>query len=297
MWKGFAPHAGTRFAKSTRATYAVYFREVVEEFGDAEIDVFADRRIRKQIIAWRDRFADAPRGADYRVAALSRVLKYAVDTGRLEANHAVGISNLYDSDRADIIWTEDDIGRWMEGDASNGVRPANQTERDIITHARFTGLRRTDLANLTRLADRGDHLVWNAVKGRKGKRVEVIIPIVPEYRAYLDAAYARQSPGKVACLNLITNRSGKPITPNGIGQAVRKRCRALGIDKHLHDLRGTFATDLMRAGFLDHEIAEIVGWTSTQIRAIRRRYVDRKAIVKAGIARLADARNKNRTVK
>ena len=68
-----------------------------------------------------------------------------------------------------------------------------------------------------------------------------------------------QAERETSCLNLITGRTGPALTPNGIGQAMRKRSRALGIDKHLHDLRGTYATELMRAGSQDHEIADVVG--------------------------------------
>lgn len=283
-----------QLADSSRETYAVYFKEVATEYGDAPIGTFANIKIRADVIAWRDKFADTPRAADYRVAALGRVITYAIELGFLTDNHIHGISQLYDSDRAAIIWTAEDLERWNTGDPDQGVRPANRTEREIVMHARFTGLRRTNLAELSRTNDKGDHLQVFAVKGRRKKRVEVIIPITPDYRAFLDATYADQAEREVSCLNLITNRSGQPVTPNGIGQAMRKRSIALGIDKHLHDLRGTFATELMRAGFQDHEIAEIVGWTASKLREIRRKYIDRKAIISAGISRLSAERSRNR---
>ena len=54
--------------------------------------------------------------------------------------------------------------------------------------------------------------------------------------------------------------------------------------KHLHDLRGTFATRLMTVPgkeLTDSQIAMIMGWSERQVSAIRKRYVDEAAIVVA----------------
>lgn len=56
--------------------------------------------------------------------------------------------------------------------------------------------------------------------------------------------------------------------------------------KTLHDLRGTFATRLMRAGFEDREIDEILGWEGGKSARIRRRYISRKAVVISAIERM-----------
>ena len=56
--------------------------------------------------------------------------------------------------------------------------------------------------------------------------------------------------------------------------------------KTLHDLRGTFATRLMRRGFEDREIDEILGWETGKSARIRRRYISRKAVVEAAIERM-----------
>ena len=57
--------------------------------------------------------------------------------------------------------------------------------------------------------------------------------------------------------------------------------------KHLHDLRGTFASKLIleasRQGkpLTNHEIAELMGWSPDQVDGIRRAYVDQGEIVVA----------------
>jgi hypothetical protein len=42
---------------------------------------------------------------------LSALLSYAVEEGRLSANPCFGISNLYSSNRAEIIWRPEDVAR------------------------------------------------------------------------------------------------------------------------------------------------------------------------------------------
>ena len=61
---------------------------------------------------------------------------------------------------------------------------------------------------------------------------------------------------------------------------------ALARGKTLHDVRGTFATRLMRAGFADGEIDEILGWETGKSARIRRRYISRKAVVISAIERM-----------
>jgi integrase len=59
------------------------------------------------------------------------------------------------------------------------------------------------------------------------------------------------------------------------------RAQPEGFDRHVHDLRGTFATRLMAAGFSDTEIALVMGWRAERIAAIRMRYVDRGRVARA----------------
>jgi hypothetical protein len=57
--------------------------------------------------------------------------------------------------------------------------------------------------------------------------------------------------------------------------------------KHLHDVRGTFATRLIRARLADQEIAEVTAWSTDRIANIRRVYIDQSSLVVAIGARFA----------
>lgn len=52
-----------------------------------------------------------------------------------------------------------------------------------------------------------------------------------------------------------------------------------GRKKHLHDVRGTFATRLILSGLSDTEVANVMAWSPTQVAGIRRVYVDQSSVV------------------
>ena len=78
--------AFTDLAPRTRADYIRHIRAIETEFGDLPIAAMADRRVRGDVFAWRDRMAkSSPRQADYAVAVLARVLAWAHERGLARA--------------------------------------------------------------------------------------------------------------------------------------------------------------------------------------------------------------------
>src|SRR5580692_3979624 len=57
--------------------------------------------------------ADTPRKADYAWTTLARVLSVAHDRGRIPVNPCQRGGRLYEADRAEKIWTENDIARLL----------------------------------------------------------------------------------------------------------------------------------------------------------------------------------------
>jgi integrase len=86
---------------------------------------------------------------------------------------------------------------------------------------------------------------------------------------------------------VLSNSYWRPWTAMGFGSRFNDAKVAAGIDKHLHDLRGTFVTRCMIAGLNDREIADIVGWDTKDIASIRARYADAARVVIAIGERLA----------
>ncbi len=59
-----------------------------------------------------------------------------------------------------------------------------------------------------------------------------------------------------------------------------------GRKKHLHDVRGTYATRLVKLGLSDQEVGDIMGWSAQQVCEIRKLYVEDDTVMQAIIRRL-----------
>ena len=260
-----------KLAKSTRVQWRIWADRTRDEFANAPLSLFSNPRMRGTILTWRDKWASSPRSADYAMQVLSRILSWGVQRGWVMHNPAAGAPSLYSSDRSEIVWEDhevDTVAAFMPPHIARAFRLAA-----------WTGLPRGDLLSL-RWSEVGDLYI----DGKRGKtKVERIIPLFDETRAIL-----AECP-KVA-VTVITNMHGKPFTPGGFHQAVEKARSAAGIEgKTLHDLRGTFATRLMRRGFEDREIDEILAWEPGKSQRIRRKYISRKAVVISAIERMRRA--------
>lgn len=261
-------------ADSTRREYGGLLDLIRTEFGATPVRLFDDRRMRKHVKAWRDKMAATPRKADHAVSVLSAVLSYGLDQGELSINVARGIARLHTADRSDVIWTPGEI------DALCAV--ANEAVSRVVRMAALTGMRQGDLLRLPWGADKGTHIDWVASKSAKRGR-RVIIPIMPELRALLDAAPKKG-------VQILLNTRDRAWTPSGLKTQFGKAKDKAGIEgKTFHDLRGTAATYFCLSGLDDREVAEIMGWSENRVAEIRRRYVAREAIILSTVDRLTRA--------
>ena len=92
---------------------------------------------------------------------------------------------------------------------------------------------------------------------------------------------------------VLVNKHGRPWTGDcftGQFNRVREPGDIADIDedtgtrgaKHLHPVRGTFATKLMTETALsDQQIADIMGWAPDKVACIRRVYVDQSSVIMA----------------
>lgn len=250
-----------------------------------------DRRVRAELLAWRDQWADRPRTADYGMQVLSRVLGWAVGRGLLALNAAAGVEQLYASDRADQIWTPEEIQRYALAARSPEVAA-------IVPLACVTGLRREDLAGLM-WSHVGEFAIVRPTGKSRGRKTAVV-PLLDDARTLLaeireqqarryaelcDVAARKNRPAPPKALTVLTNTRARPWTVNGLEHQVidAKQAAAPPIDKHLHDARGTFATRLRQGGLTAPEIADILGWDEKRVERLLATYVDQDRIV-MGIA-------------
>jgi integrase len=287
-----------KLAASTRAEWTRWLDRIAETTGDLAIGALPvpaldDRRVKAELRDWRDQWAATPRTADYAMQVLSKVIAHAVAAGKLATNHAVGLGQLYQNDRADQIWTAPEVARFQAAAKSAQIA-------DALRLACLTGLRREDLVRL-----QWSHVGELAIvipTGKSRGRKTVVVPLIPEARALLDEIKERQAarwnaiaaerkrlgkPEPAVCLTVLsTAKSCRPWSVNGLGHSINDTKTTAGIDKHLHDARGTFATFLRSKGLKASEIADILGWEESRVERLLATYVDRDSIVLALAARL-----------
>lgn len=288
-WENLSP--------GTKKTWGHALDLIEAKWGEVPLGIWNDPRMVAKVVAWRDSRASTPRGADIGVSTLRALLEFGRLRGRVSINVAAGIPALYkNGQRAEIIWTQDDIDRF--------VAKAKELEREHIVDglrlATLTGLRRADLVTLE-----WDHVGETAIKKKalkssRKKRQFVTVPLVPELKQLLDELKSR--PRKAGIQTVLVNTYGEPWSGDGFGGSfnrVRDEAEIYYVDpetgekrtKHLHDLRGTFCTKLLTdAGLSDEEAANIMGWSVAQVSSIRRVYVDDSALIGSLAARMAKRR-------
>lgn len=278
-----------RLAPTTREVWGLALDKIEERWGLLPIQLWNDARMVAKVVEWRDSRAATPRAADMGVTVLAQLLEFARLRAQVTINVAAGVPQIYETEgRADIIWSDDDVDRFMLA--------ALQLNRphviDGLWLALLTGMRRSDLVALT-WAEVGEHaIVRTARKKSRGRRRRAVIPFIPETVQLLNELRGRDRAADVD--TVLVNSLGRPWTPASFGQAfheVRDRAgivhpgsaefRTADRPKHLHDCRGTFVTKLCRCGLTDREIADIVAWSPENVATIRRAYVDDAAVVVA----------------
>lgn len=284
-WKGLA--------KGTQDTWGFALDAIEAKWGKVPLRFFDDHRMVAKVIEWRDSRAATPRAADQGVKVLSELLKFAKLRALVRINVAADIPTIYKgSDRAEIVWTQEDIDAYY--DYADSEKGRGQPVKDILDLACCTGLRRADLAGIT-WAEVGEKaIVRKALKKSKGRRRRAVIPLTPQSREVLDRLKTRTRAEGVE--NLLVNSRGTPWTPGSLTQAFNETRDAAnngaGIvhvsdeggapkAKHLHDCRGTFVTHLVRVRLTNEEIARIVAWSPDNVDRVRRIYVDDAAVIVA----------------
>lgn len=240
----------TSKAPSTIKAYLAYIKLIENEFGDLPLEALNDRRVRGEFKAWRDRFANTPRKADYAWTTLARIMSFSKDRGLISTNPCEGGGRLYAADRTDKVWDDENITALLQN-SYPGITLA-------MMLALWTGQRQGDLLRLP----------WTAYDGRTirlrqsktGRRV--IVPAGEPLRGLLDRA-PRQ------CPLILTNTKGRPWTSDGFRTSWSKACRRAGVSGvTFHDLRGSAVVRLALAQATVPEIATFTGHSLKDVESI-----------------------------
>jgi hypothetical protein len=279
----------------------------LKEFPSAALGA---RRSRAIFRAWRDDIADArgPQAADSRVETLRRALNVAMADGIADANPVSKLGKVANPDRADLIWEPEHQAAYFGWIAKERIRieleaKTNAAMRqnrpkmlarlaaggDALTVALWTGMRREDVSLCDSRWIQGRGVVYTASKGARraktaGKKPRItVVPILPPLQAVLDRRFGDDRKGW-----LITSSRNARYTPHALGAIVGELAAAAGVDRTLHDAKGSFVThmithcpDLSRL-----EVARMVDWSEDDVERIERKYVSGDRIAAALLDRL-----------
>lgn len=281
-------------ADRTKRDLRKYLDKVRAELGTLEIRALEAKGVRKVLIAWRDGFKATHKVADERMNALNKVINWARDQGEVTANPVADVEGLYHPpNRSEIIWEPHHLDALL--------KDADRDFVDFVEVACHTGLRLGDLRIVPLNAVVRENAILDAIvfqTGKSNRRRTVVVPVTDELRPILERIVA-QHRGKAT--TLLASSRGYPWSEAGVEAAIqRHRARALeraqargekvsGIeDLRIHDMRGTAATNFIRAGLEDADIATILGWKPERVAEIRRRYVSGQEIGLAIVRRLRE---------
>ena len=279
-------------APRTRADYRAALDVVRRDLGEMDLAWLEKPKARAVLIDWRDKYKATPKTADARMGALALVLQWARDRGQIAVNPLQDFPRLYRVNRADLVWTEADLALILPHLGSDQARNA-------VLFAAYSGLRLGDLVTLPWSAVKDDAIIWQT--GKSGRRRTVIIPITPELRGIIDRLPTASDTGAVTVL---TSSHGRPWTDEGLQTAMQRAKQKVhaAVRKsdptavspvqalRFHDLRGTAATNLVRAGLSLEDVATILGWEKRKVESIAMRYVNGETIALAIVERMKRSR-------
>ena len=275
--------ASTDFPKSVSSVrnYGMALAKIEAAFGDMEIAFLELPETRGDMLVWRDGMAKTPRTADYSWMVLSRLFKLSKDRGLIRTNPCERGGRLYESDRVEKIWSEDELAR-LFAVCSGEIY-------DAVILALWTGQRQGDLLKLTWSAYDGSHVRLRQGKSRKHGRAgrSVTIPAGPTLQGALAAI------PRVGTTQILNSSDKKPWTSDGFRTSFFRAVEKAGVaDRTFHDLRGTAVTRLALADCTAEQIATITGHSLKEVHAILdRHYLSRDVrLAEMAISKLERAR-------
>ena len=249
--------ASDHYAHLSETTKRDYGR-VLAEFKAEFYDFPTDDLCGDDLVTWRDEKRAHPRAADYRVAVVGALYRWARRERITTAEPTKDISSLHRADRSAIIWTPADLAK-LYAHCSPEIRRA-------VELACWTGLRLADLIGLTWDRVSKEAIVLQTAKSRL--RRTALIPLFPATKALLKEI-GRKDVGAV-----LLNSRGEPWTVDGFKSSFRKaKADAKITGLRFHDLRGTAATRLKLQRVDEDDIALILGWSPESVRSLLIRYV------------------------
>lgn len=229
-------------ADNTKRTYRYHLERFRRANGLKSARVLTAQNLRDKI----DTMADQPATANIFLKVMKALCRYGVERGLLVENPAAAVKRLRDKTDGIATWSDREIAQF-ERRHPVGTK-ANLALRLLL----YTAQRRSDVVGLGRQHERD-----GSIRLRQHKTgAWLVLPIVPELRAALDATPTGDT-------TYLVTEFGQPFSQAGFGNWFRDRCNEAGLhDVSAHGLRKAAARRLAEAGASAHEIMSITGHRS-----------------------------------
>jgi integrase len=237
-----------------------------------------ERMTPQAIEVLRDRKLKFPEAANARVKAIRSVFRWAVRQvgadGRplISTNIAREIPYLRSQNPSGYhTWSPDEVRRY------EAHHPVGTKARLALGLLLFTGQRRSDITKLGRQNVHNGSLVFTQYKGRNTKPKRLVLPLLPDLKALIDASSCGE-------LTFLVNDLGRPFTDAGFGNKFRQWCDQAGL-RHCtaHGLRKAGATMAANNGASAHQLMAIFGWSTLEMAQRYTRTADQERLAKTAM--------------
>jgi integrase len=236
-------------APKTQRDYARYLEHLAPH-GHWQIDQLK----RGHIKALQKALRMPPRTAKYFAQVCSVLFAYAIEEGLIEVNPAARLKR---RDKADPYKA------WS--DAECAMFEASNPPKALLTAymlGRYTGQRGGDILSWTRSVYNGREFRFRQRKTERLERPQMVIPVLPPLRAYLDALPRDNT------VMLVAMPDGSEYKESHFRHQLRAALDACGLE-HLsfHGLRHAAGVALAEAGATEHEIMAWFGHSTPAMAA------------------------------
>jgi integrase len=232
---------------------------------------------RAHVRSLRDMKADTPEAANFRVKQISALFAWAIRSELANINPAEKVEKLGGGSEGYDTWTEADV------EAFETFWPVGSRPRLAMAIMLYLGVRRSDAVLIGKGHESGDGLsvTFAQFKGRKKGAMVLTLPVLPPFRAILDAS-------EIGSDTWLKNAFGKSYSSAGFGNKFKSWCVKAGLGRcNCHGLRKIGAVRAAEAGASEHELMAMFGWENADMARVYTRKAAQKKLAASGAAKLS----------
>jgi integrase len=238
--------------------------------GDIAHKAFTPGDIRKL----RDAKAAFPAAANIRVKELKALFNWAIRNEKCTLNPATKVEEIGAKTTGFYTWTDKDVrayeARW----------PVGSKQRLAMAIMLYLGVRRSDAVRLGNGHIEDEQVTFQPHKGREKHPQTLTLPVLPPFRAILDAS-------ELGPDTWLVTAYGVPYSEKSFGMKFKEWCIAAGThaDASPHGLRKIGAVKAAEGGASEYELMSIFGWQNAQEARTYTRMAEQRRMAASGLGK------------